>query len=390
MKARSLLVGILAVILCCFCSQNTDQSRTAQSETAQSKTKKSEAAQSKSVDCRRYFMDTQEGMRFDFEVKEGGKTFQESLIFLAPIELPGLPKDHPASGKKLIPMVYERDGNIISTTYYYFSPIGLLVCAVKIEGKEIIYQDANEYFLKDPIKIGASWKTSSTTKTIEALDETVTVPSGTFKNCLRIRATYPNGRELFLWLTPGAGRVKSEYYETTKPGEEAKLIKRIMATKIPYKVDVTRYASAPKQPDAAPKPPAAQPASGPGIGTIPPKFDDCEYIFAYLNASYTNNMTDAQREDFLKSYVGKSVGCYGAVDDVTTSENNYFVSLVPGANYSNVGDRLSFPVTKAIALSLTKGQRINLRGEVLQVNRNWIGDRCIHLGNVSIGSSRKP
>ena len=54
-----------------------------------------------------------------------------------------------------------------------------------------------EYYLKYPLKVGASWDGGReaalknaiipTTTTIESLDETVTVPAGTFQHCVKTK-----------------------------------------------------------------------------------------------------------------------------------------------------------------------------------------------------------
>jgi hypothetical protein len=86
------------------------------------------------------------------------------------------------------------------------------------------------YIIKYPIKIGTSWEIEARSKllndalvmlkaTIEAIDDVVTVPAGTFKNCLRIKTEgvirkEELGNEIIVniegyrWYAPGVGFIK--------------------------------------------------------------------------------------------------------------------------------------------------------------------------------------
>jgi hypothetical protein len=86
------------------------------------------------------------------------------------------------------------------------------------------------YIIRYPIKIGTSWEVKARSKllnnapgilkkTIEAIDDTVTVPAGTFKNCLRIKGEgvirkEELGNEIIVnieeyeWYAPGVGLIK--------------------------------------------------------------------------------------------------------------------------------------------------------------------------------------
>jgi ribosomal protein L40E len=77
------------------------------------------------------------------------------------------------------------------------------------------------YIIKYPIKIGTSWEVEAWNApeilkmTIEAIDDVVTVPAGTFKNCLRIKGEgviKEFGNEIIVnieeWYVPGVGRIK--------------------------------------------------------------------------------------------------------------------------------------------------------------------------------------
>jgi hypothetical protein len=66
------------------------------------------------------------------------------------------------------------------------------------------------YYLKEPIQVGTEWKSGHTTGIIESVDDEVTVPAGTFKNCVRVKTTFPN-QEKIEWFAPGVGSIKFIY-----------------------------------------------------------------------------------------------------------------------------------------------------------------------------------
>ena len=66
------------------------------------------------------------------------------------------------------------------------------------------------YYLKVPIQVGAEWKSGYTTGIIESVDDEVIVPAGNFKNCVRVKTTFPN-QEKIEWFAPGVGSIKFIY-----------------------------------------------------------------------------------------------------------------------------------------------------------------------------------
>jgi hypothetical protein len=91
-----------------------------------------------------------------------------------------------------------------------------------------------QYILKNPINVGISWVVEYETvllnrnfsiplnTTIENIDEIVTIPAGTFKNCVRVKYTGRVDRNLgpfkgkarinvesHSWYAPGVGMIKS-------------------------------------------------------------------------------------------------------------------------------------------------------------------------------------
>lgn len=63
------------------------------------------------------------------------------------------------------------------------------------------------YVLKNPIKVGTSWKNRVNEGVIESVNETVTVPAGTFNGCIRVKLTFRKSVSIN-WIAPGIGYVK--------------------------------------------------------------------------------------------------------------------------------------------------------------------------------------
>lgn len=105
------------------------------------------------------------------------------------------------------------------------------------------------YILKNPIRVGAKWSTPSpisgnptmnATSMVESVDESVTVPAGTFDKCVRIKVVAepdPESRwfyrhmpgieqmrvEAYLWFSSGVGLVKASYQSSLMRQENATL-----------------------------------------------------------------------------------------------------------------------------------------------------------------------
>jgi hypothetical protein len=84
------------------------------------------------------------------------------------------------------------------------------------------------YYLKNPLKVGASWGEGDSPKgKVESLSEAVTVPAGTFTNCLRIKITFPPNKPLaegLFWYGEKVGIVKSAYLYRNALKEEFRLV----------------------------------------------------------------------------------------------------------------------------------------------------------------------
>ena len=109
--------------------------------------------------------------------------------------------------KKVVPRI-AQDGRVY---YYAAKPEGVALVATR-EDRETSPAPPGEYVLKYPLEKGATWQVEShtyllrrqvftrgvrnviidtpidLTYTIEALDDAVTVPAGTFRRCLRLHA----------------------------------------------------------------------------------------------------------------------------------------------------------------------------------------------------------
>jgi len=82
------------------------------------------------------------------------------------------------------------------------------------------YKDGKaELMVKLPLKLNDSWvdEAQSITITVEAVDETVTVPAGRFDGCYRCKMFMSEGAEGTMWVKPGVGQIKMEF--KAKQGE---------------------------------------------------------------------------------------------------------------------------------------------------------------------------
>ncbi len=72
---------------------------------------------------------------------------------------------------------------------------------------------------KLPFKLNDSWidPSDSTRMTIEAVDETVTVPAGKFEGCYRVKMKMSEDATGTIWMKSGVGRIKMEF--KAKQGE---------------------------------------------------------------------------------------------------------------------------------------------------------------------------
>jgi hypothetical protein len=67
------------------------------------------------------------------------------------------------------------------------------------------------FFLKAPLTVGATWKNADGKYAVTAIDETVTVPAGTFTNCVEVTHWSASGTVTTITLyAPGVGMVQRD------------------------------------------------------------------------------------------------------------------------------------------------------------------------------------
>ncbi len=153
-------------------------------------------------------------------VQETGKMFVTNL---APTRL---------ENKTVVPRRYEmkiQEGRQSYSVFFHNDRDGILFFANKTE-KEAQPQPATPpfYYLKSPLKPGASWGGGDSPRgLVESVAETVTVPAGTFKGCVRVKLTFPPGKPLaegIFWYGEKVGIVKSVNLYRNGQKEEFHLI----------------------------------------------------------------------------------------------------------------------------------------------------------------------
>ncbi|MEE3206492.1 MAG: hypothetical protein VX232_01575 [Pseudomonadota bacterium] len=157
-----------------------------------------------------------------------------------------------------------------SVFYYHKNSNNIERIAYQPLGKQaVLYEEEPRYVIKYPIKKGVMWKSPSKTylllkhypyynkritvpfklsSTVEEINETVRVPAGTFKNCLKIKSI---GETTFIgergigdvkvqventdWFSPKVGLIKTTRTEITSTDlyGKNKLTKELESYKIP-------------------------------------------------------------------------------------------------------------------------------------------------------------
>jgi hypothetical protein len=132
----------------------------------------------------------------------GKETAKEKLTIVnqAPTEL---------AGKSVTPQLYQRKKSTIF--YYHMTDDGIAAIAIKpADQKEPSTFDTPLYMLISPLKGGTSLKKGNFHLTVEADNETLTVPAGTFNNCLKVKTVdAKTGQEILAWFAADVGRLQS-------------------------------------------------------------------------------------------------------------------------------------------------------------------------------------
>jgi hypothetical protein len=94
----------------------------------------------------------------------------------------------------------------------------------KSENSEPIIANPRDYYIKNPVGLGTTWDMNAKfggedlmiNLTIESINDDITVPAGSYKDCLKIRHTSGNQKndnglsvEAYEWFAPNVGLVKS-------------------------------------------------------------------------------------------------------------------------------------------------------------------------------------
>jgi len=154
-----------------------------------------------------------EGLRWEYAVMSAKGGAQKLIITnLAPREVNGVkvtPRKWEMGGASFIELM-EKDNNGI----YRYGEQGA-------ENQTPVVLTPKEYHLKFPITHGSSWNmttkmdnhTLKVSLTVESVSDEVTVPAGTFKDCLEIKQVGGDdaGASVlaYEWYAPGVGIVKS-------------------------------------------------------------------------------------------------------------------------------------------------------------------------------------
>lgn len=123
-------------------------------------------------------------------------------------------------GKKVVPRKYEmRKGTGGSQTYMaYFHPDGdgVWFWALKSD-KEDRPQPLPQpfYYLKNPLESGTAWgERDGPRGRLESVSDTLSVPAGSFRNCIKVNLTFPAGKPMqegTLWFAEKVGIIQSKY-----------------------------------------------------------------------------------------------------------------------------------------------------------------------------------
>jgi hypothetical protein len=135
-------------------------------------------------------------------------------------------------GEKVTPQQVEdkvRGSSHISFWFYIEDQSGVYEFAHQKPG-QIQPKIAHDFIIKYPIKIGNSWQETETSEfepeisisvesTIESINEVVTVPAGTFEDCLKIKTVGFAEKDIKgEWLPKQTVRIDREWYKWFAPG----------------------------------------------------------------------------------------------------------------------------------------------------------------------------
>ncbi len=166
-----------------------------------------------------------------YKITIDGKTNNETL------KMKILPEKY-LLGEKLIPRQIEKSDKT-KLEFFVEGDEGFYVYAEQDYGMaQPEMREKPYYYIRKPYRVGTTWDDDYTTKhlmepvkfpikvTIQSMDETITVPAGTFEKCLKLKKSgqideshggYFGKSKVIVeenfWYAPGVGLVKSEFNE---------------------------------------------------------------------------------------------------------------------------------------------------------------------------------
>jgi len=187
-----------------------------------------------------------EGRRWEYQVyvneKEGLYPWFESKI--SGKQVCTILRQRELKGKKVTPMKIEEiyGGSVYTRFLFYVKDQNSIYEFASQKPKDVEPKIIHDYIIKYPIKVGNSWQETETSSleprisvpintTIESIDEVVTIPAGTFKECLEIKSigfaekvfgeeqVWPPKenvkveRERYIWFAPNVGQIKLIFKE---------------------------------------------------------------------------------------------------------------------------------------------------------------------------------
>jgi hypothetical protein len=161
------------------------------------------------------FFPLKEGMTWTYVITSDKHPTQKiSITNLPPREINGV-KLTPRKSQAGEATTYFLIGSDDSGIYRYGEQ--------KSENSEPIITQPKDYYLRNPVALGTTWDSYTKlgdidltiTLEIQSLSDEVTVPAGTFKECLKIKHTGSNQKddpgvsvEAYEWFAPNVGLVK--------------------------------------------------------------------------------------------------------------------------------------------------------------------------------------
>jgi len=122
--------------------------------------------------------------------------------------------------KMVVPRKYdmkkEQGGNQAYLAFFYNDKEGVQFFAVQAEKEsDPKLMSPPFYYIKNPLETGTTWGSGDSPRgRIESVSESITVPAGTFKNCVKVNLTFPQTmpmQEATFWFAERIGIIKSIY-----------------------------------------------------------------------------------------------------------------------------------------------------------------------------------